>query len=153
WRSRMLPLARLSCRVSVPPSSADNCPQVAASLLPSTLIDQPGTVIGMHESLSMLDAYDARQLDTAIQRTLADVESVAILQPGDPYAAAQAGSTCVSTIGQPPLRAVRRSQFVRDTGYPEPCTLAQPSVPCRFPGQDCNALCTVAQPPAAVALS
>src|SRR5262249_18792051 len=40
---------------------------------------------------------------------------------------------------------------VVDTGYPEPCTLGQPVIPCRFPGQDCNNLCTVEHPPVSIA--
>ncbi len=51
------------------------------------------------------------------------------------------------------MRAVRGYQLVRRAGYPEPCILAQPAIPCRFPGQDCATLCTVAQLPASVAAS
>src|SRR5215467_10033669 len=66
WRSRLLPFGRLSCFTFVPPSTADTCPLVPSSLLPPELAGRPGFIIGMHETLDMLNPNDAQQLSDAI---------------------------------------------------------------------------------------
>src|SRR5262249_46028445 len=153
WRSRLLPFTRLSCRMFVPPSTADTCPLVASSLLPPELAGQPGFIIGMHEALDMLRQNDAQQLSVAIQAALDAIQSTAVVEPGEPYVAAQAGPSPTPAIAPQPLRAVRGYRFVNPDGSPEPCILARPAVPCRFPGQDCALLCSVQQPPASAAPS
>ncbi|HEV8191342.1 MAG TPA: hypothetical protein VGP82_07630 [Ktedonobacterales bacterium] len=150
WRSRLLPFTRLSCHVSVLSSATDSCPLVPSRLLPFQFAGRPGAIIGMHESLSTLDANDAQQLKTAIQGALDAVQSTAGVETAEPHVAAQAGLSPTPAFAQQPLRAVRSYAFVGKTGYPEPCILAQPAIPCRFPGQDCNTVCTVEQPPESV---
>lgn len=149
WRSRTLPFRPLQCQVTVPRLVAGDCPMVEPLLLPFQFANRPGAVIAMHESRSALtQSSDADQLDTAIQTALDAIESTAIVRPGEPYMAS--GADRVPTIAQQPLRAIRQYQYVHQTGYPEPCIQAQPIIPCRFPGQDCNDICTAYQPPASI---
>jgi hypothetical protein len=150
WRSHALSFPPLLCHVSVPRAVTDDCPFVAPEFLPHELANLHGTVIDMHESLDTLDPQDAQQLTDAIQAALDAIRSTATVQPGEPYMASATDRQ--PAIARRPLRAVRNYQFVvADPGYPEPCTLGQPAIPCRFPGQHCGQFCTVAQPPASVA--
>ncbi|HLZ24127.1 MAG TPA: hypothetical protein VKQ30_18590 [Ktedonobacterales bacterium] len=147
WRSRTLPFAPLTCLVSVPRAAADTCPIVTHQALPATLADMAGSVIGMHESLREVDTDPAAaRLPIAIQEALATEQSTATVQPGERYFVAQAGQSGTPVIATQPLRATRRVSFLPDSGYPEPCTLAQPAIPCRFAGQDCSQLCTITDP-------
>ncbi len=148
WRSHMLPFKPLQCTVSVPHLSANDCPIVQTSTLPIQLANRPGAIIGMQESLDTLEPQDTQQLASTIQAALDAIESTTTVQPGEAYTASNIERS--PTIAQEPLRAIRQYQFVYNTGYPEPCILGQPAIPCRFPGQDCNSLCTVEQPPASI---
>jgi hypothetical protein len=150
WRSRSLPFLPLKCNISVPPLVSDDCPIVPPHSLPFQLVAGPGTVIGTHESLSTLQRRsDADKLSAAIQAALDAIRSTATVQPGESYMASNTDYSL--TIARQPLRAMREYWLDHDTGFPEPCIPEQPAIPCRFPGQDCNNLCTVEQPPASVA--
>ncbi len=50
-----------------------------------------------------------------------------------------------------PVQATLTFNYFSDAGYPEPCILGQPAIPCRFPGQDCTQICTVTQLPPSLA--
>jgi hypothetical protein len=107
----------------------------------------------MHMSLGALPsgANAAAQLPAAIQAALDTERSTAIVRPGERYFTVPPGQSGTPATATQPLRATRSVQFLPDAGYPEPCILTQPAIPCRFPGQDCGQLCTVAHPPASVA--
>jgi hypothetical protein len=86
----------------------------------------------------------------ALARSVATAEA----QPGESYY----GQTASSAAPQPivahqPLRATLTYHLLASSGYSEPCILLQPAIPCRFPGQDCSQLCTIATPPAALAVA
>ncbi|HZC79395.1 MAG TPA: hypothetical protein VE258_16695, partial [Ktedonobacterales bacterium] len=151
WRSHVYPFLPLQCRVSVPRAAADTCPAVRRGLLPRDLANLPGTVIGMHVSLSAVApaAGGVARLTKAIQDGLDTRRSTALVQPGEHYLSYPGGRPSVVVATQP-LRATLSYQLVSPAGYPEPCNLAQPAIRCRFPGQDCGQLCTVAQPPSGV---
>jgi hypothetical protein len=152
WRSHVFPFLPLQCRVSVPRAAADTCPAVRRGLLPRDLANLPGTVIGMHVSLSAVApaAGGVARLTKAIQDGLDTRRSTALVQPGEHYLSYPGGQPSVVVTTQP-LRATLSYQIVSPAGYPEPCNLAQPAIRCRFPGQDCGQLCTVAQPPGGIA--
>ena len=154
WRSRLFPFAPLRCRVSVPHAATDTCPIVVGqSQLPVGLVGVPGTVIGMQVSLRALPSGTnaAAQLPAAIQAALDTERSTAIVRPGERYFTVPPGQAGAPATATQPLRATRSVQLLTDAGYPEPCILTQPAIPCRFPGQDCGQLCTVTHPPTTVA--
>jgi hypothetical protein len=151
WRSHMLPFTPLQCRVSVPRASADTCPFVSYKYFPQALADLPGHVIALHASLAALPPSDATLLTQAIQHALDASRSTALVQPGERYFYYQQGQAGAPIVAQQPLLATLSYQFVIESGYPEPCILGQPAIPCRFAGQDCGQLCTVTQPPPTIA--
>jgi hypothetical protein len=106
----------------------------------------------MHVSLSAVApaAGGVARLTKAIQDGLDTRRSTALVQPGEHYLSYPGGQPSVVVATQP-LRATLSYQLVSPAGYPEPCNLAQPAIRCRFPGQDCGQLCTVAQPPGGLA--
>jgi hypothetical protein len=152
WRSRIFPFLPLQCSVSVPPAPTDTCPVLLPQQLPDQLRSAPGRVIALHPTLDALPADAGAQLATAVQGALDGIRSTALVQPGEFYYSAPPNETS-SGPGKAtqPLRVTLSYQFNSPGGYPDPCVVSQLAVPCRFPGQNCTLLCTVPQPPAAVA--
>jgi hypothetical protein len=155
WTSTLLPFHQTECRISVPRASQDTCPAEPLQALPQELRALPGSIVGLHASLAMLGPGDASSLTQAIQDALDASRSTATLQPGEYYLGA--GTSPVLT--HQPLRATLTYQLdasatpLNAGGYSEPCIIAEPSIPCRFPGQDCTQLCTLDSPPASLALA
>ncbi|HEX9055892.1 MAG TPA: hypothetical protein VF818_00030 [Ktedonobacterales bacterium] len=149
WRSRVIPFRPLQCRVSVPLASGDTCPFLRPDLRIGPLSQLSGSIIAMHASLAELPSDDAAQLTRAIQVALDSARSTTIVRPGEAYLSASQAQRTI--IAQQPLRATLSFQYISQISYPEPCILGQPAIPCRFAGQDCTQLCTVAHPPASVA--
>jgi hypothetical protein len=154
WVSKLLPFRQMECQVSVPASGSDSCSFVPPLLLPQALQDLPGVVIAMRASLATMEPRPASMLLPAVADALARSAATAEVQPGESYY----GQTSSSAAPQPivahqPLHATLTYQLLASSGYPEPCILLQPVIPCRFPGQDCSQLCNVASPPAALAVA
>jgi hypothetical protein len=149
WRSSLFPFRPLDCRVSVPSHPGDTCPFVTGVSVSSVVTDV-GRVIGLHDSLAALDSGDVTQLLATIQQALDDASSTAIVQPGESYFYYQPGQVGGPVTARQPLRATLTYQVDNAGGYSEPCILGGPYIPCRFPGQDCSRICTVAQPPASI---
>jgi hypothetical protein len=148
--SQLFPFAAQSCTVSVPALSTDTCPLVAPHDLPAAV---PGRVLALHASLATLQGGAGAQLTQAIQEALTTSRSETIVQSGERYFFYVPGSGGGGgpVVAKQPLLASLGFDFVQQQGYPEPCLAFHSAIPCRFPGQDCTQLCTVAQPPAAVA--
>lgn len=152
WHSQLFPFVPLRCSVSVPRAPSDTCAFVSRQSLPPSIADLPGAVIAAHATLTTLDPAvgGGSQLSDAIQRALDASRSTATVQPGEQYYSFQQNQAGTPVVATQPLRATLSYQFLTGAGYTEPCILTQPAIPCRFPGQDCSELCTVAQPPASV---
>src|SRR5260221_2590937 len=157
WSSRLLPFKPLRCTVSSPLARSDTCPFVEPQYLAAGGVPFIGHVIASPESLAALPPSDNAQLTRAIQDALAASGSGAGVRPGEHYFFYQqrqqqplSGRAVVATQ---PLNAEPSYQLVTNPSDREPCVLFlfALSFPCRFPGQDCTQMCTVAQPPAAVA--
>jgi hypothetical protein len=155
WTSRLFPLRPLKCQVSVPPAHGDSCPFVTQEFIPNVLANDQGHIIALHESLAALAAPDASALTAAVTAAVASVSSTGFVQPGETFQYFDNNAlTGEQVVAQQTLRATLNFQYLSPdpAGYPEPCTLAQPAIPCRFAGQDCTQVCTVDNPPAAVTL-
>lgn len=150
WRSRIFPFQPLHCTVSQPRESADTCPLVRRAALPESFGDPFGDVIGLHDSLVALSPDDASQLTAAMQQALAGIRSTADVRPDERYLAVRSDGSSAPAVAKQPLRATLNYALFPDDSYAEPCILDQPYIPCRFPGQFCSQLCTVAQPPPAL---
>lgn len=148
WNSHLFPFMPLRCTISIPVAASDTCPLLG---VPGTYLPEPA--ITLHASVPALSSGDAGQLTRAIQSALAARSSTALVQRGEHYFFYQQGQAGGPTRATQPLRAALTYQFLPNAGYPEPCTVVRPVIPCRFPGQDCSQLCTVAQLPDAVAES
>ena len=154
WSAHAFPFHPLRCRVSVPHVAGDTCPLVSREFVPQTLADAPGAIIGLHMSLNALADPDQHRLLDAIQSALAAQRAATTVRPGELYAAFDTALGRIEAVtAQEPLKATLTLSYLGDSGYPEPCILAQPAIPCRFPGQDCSQICTDPQPPPALALS
>lgn len=152
WTSQYFPFHPLACRISVPRTAADTCPIVAQGVIPTAIASEPGTIIGMHASLNALDATDQQALVLAIQNALAAQRSTTTVRAGELYATYDSNHPTGQIItAHQPLRATLTFTYLSDAGYPEPCILVQPAIPCRFPGQDCTQICTATQLPPALA--
>jgi hypothetical protein len=147
WVSKLLPFRQVECRVSVPHSELDTCPLVAPQSVARSVSSPQAPIIGLHASLSMLGPY-ASGLQGAIVQALGASQSSAVVQPGERYYNGQG-----PVVASQPLRATLAYQLLTDSGYPEPCILGDPAIPCRFPGQDCNQICTIAAAPASLAVA
>ena len=154
WTSRYVPFRPLACRISVPRVAADTCPLVKDQFIPHAVADEHGAIIGMHASLNALAATDQQSLVFAIQAALAAQRFTTTVRSGERFAFYYSNSPTaqVDTTDQP-VQATLGFDYIGDGGYPEPCILAQPAIPCRFPGQDCTQICTVTQPSPSLALS
>ncbi len=152
WTSQHFPLLPLMCRISVPQTATDTCPIVDGKFIPNTLAGEPGAIIGMHASIGALATADQQALNLAIQAALAAQRSTTTVGKGERYALydTESPTAHVVTTDQP-VQATLTFDYFSDAGYLEPCILGQPAIPCRFPGQDCTQICTVTQPPPALA--
>jgi hypothetical protein len=151
WVSHHFPFAPLRCTISVPRGDADTCPLRA---VPTA---GPGfaAIIAMHPSLAALPTNAATPLLNAFWDALAGSRSTATVEPGERYYyyhVGQAGSAG-PVVATQALRATLTYFYLANAGYPEPCILGTPDIPCRFPGQDCSQLCTMPFPPSSVAPS
>lgn len=153
WRSAVLPFKPFQCRVSVPDDASDTCPFVKSDALPRALSPLHGAVIGLHGALNRLSPADAAQLTAAIQAALDAKRSTATVQPGESYLVSSPGQNATTAIARQSLQAALTYTYLPNAGYPEPCILAEPAIPCRFPGQNCSQLCTVPSPPPSIATS
>ncbi|MFI5270104.1 MAG: hypothetical protein ACHQ7M_22225, partial [Chloroflexota bacterium] len=155
WASRLLPFRPLTCLVSVPSASGDTCPFVTQQFTPSIVASDASHIIGLHESLANLPPADADMLTAAITAAVAGVTSSALVQPGETFYYFDNNSLSGEpVVASQTLRATLAFTFLTadQAGYPEPCSLTQPAIPCRFPGQDCTQICSVAGPPPSVTL-
>ncbi|HEU5441789.1 MAG TPA: hypothetical protein VFU88_21080 [Ktedonobacterales bacterium] len=150
WRSQLFPFQPLRCTVSQPRASTDTCPLVRRGALPESFADPFGDVIGLHDSLAALSSDDAAQVTAAMQQALDGIRSTADVRTGEHYLTVRFDGSTAPTVAKQPLRATLSYELFPDDSYPEPCILGQPYIPCRFPGQFCAELCTVAQPPLAL---
>lgn len=146
WRSRVLPFSPLRCTVSVPRAPNDSCPFVTSDSLPR-FANLSGAIIAPHVSLAALASGDAASLTQTIQAALDTHRSTALVRPGEHYFYYQQGQAAAPVVARQPLRATLSYKLLTEPGYPEPCILGQPAIPCRFPGQDCTQFCTVTQLP------
>jgi hypothetical protein len=158
WSSRLLPFTPLRCTVSSPLARSDTCPFVEPQYLAVGGVPFIGHVIASHESLAALPPSDNAQLTQAIQDALAASGSRAVVRTGEHYFFYQQGQhqqplSGRAVVATQPLNAQLSYQLVTNPSDREPCVrfLFDLGIPCRFLGQDCTQLCTVAQPPAAVA--
>ncbi|MGZ6376882.1 MAG: hypothetical protein ACXWPI_19445 [Ktedonobacterales bacterium] len=152
WTSQRFPFHPLACRISVPRTAADTCPIVAQQVNPTGIADEPGTIIGMHASMNALAAADQQALMLAIQTALAAQRFTTTVRAGELYAIYDGNHPTGQAItAHQPLQATLTFTYLSNAGYPEPCILTQPAIPCRFPGQDCTQICTVTQLPPAMA--
>lgn len=148
WTSQHFPFHPLTCRISVPRTAADTCPTVPRIFVPNTIADAPGAIIGMHASLAALDAADQQSLVRAIQAALAARRSTTTVRPGERFAVY---SSAQPVTTDRPLQATLTFTYLSNPGYPDPCIVTQPDIPCRFPGQDCSQICTVTPLPPSLA--
>jgi hypothetical protein len=146
-----LPMRQTECQISVPASVHDTCPVEPLQTLPQELRVLPGSIIGLHASLATLEPGPASSLQQAIELAFVASAATAVVQPGERYYGQSAPSAAPQPIvAHQPLRATLTYEWVPAGGYSEPCILAEPAIPCRFPGQNCGMLCTVTAPPASV---
>jgi hypothetical protein len=159
WRSRIFPFLPLQCSVSVPlmraplpqqPARPDACPLLWAWQLPAPVRYAPGTVIALHATRATLPADASGQLATAVQGALDASRSTALVQPGERYRFGPFEP--MAMVVTQPLRAMLSyGALFQYSDLCVPDESASPAFPCRFPGQDCDQLCTLAHPPSAVA--
>jgi hypothetical protein len=150
WTSTIFPFAPLACRVSVPRAPGDTCPTVAPDDVPGALAGLSGTIIAMHDSLAALTPGSVSALTAAFTAALNAWHSSTSILPDETYFS---GDGSGPVVAQTRMRATLHFAYVPTSAYPEPCLLTQQAIPCRFPGQDCTQLCTVAYPPATLAPS
>ena len=148
WTSHEFPFMPQRCTVYVPPTLNDTCPLASGQELPTSIAVLPGRVIALHDSLATLEADQRAQLSLAILDALA-TPSLATVQPSEFFNYYPAGPGLLPRIATLPLRASLSFRVVSPQDYSEPCINDQADA-CRFPGQDCALLCTVAQLPVAV---
>jgi hypothetical protein len=156
WRSRIFSFLPLRCTVSLPPvrpAGPDTCPFLSAQQVPLAERAAPGRVIALHVTLDSLSVDAHGQLASAVQGALDSIRHTTLVQPGERYFyyAQPGGSPGGPVVAAQPLRVTLSYGFVNIAGYPEPCAFGELPFPCRFPGQDCTQLCTLAQPPSAIA--
>ena len=152
WQSRIFPFVPQHCTLSVPRAQSDSCPLVASTNLPTTGTLVRGTVIAMRASLFTLPAPDIAALSQAIQDALTASASSALVAPGERYYASEAsGGFAGPMAATQPLHASLTYAFDARTGVLTTCALNELEYPCRFLGQDCAQLCTVAQTPSSIA--
>ncbi|GAC1450343.1 MAG: hypothetical protein PVSMB4_09170 [Ktedonobacterales bacterium] len=151
WRSHGFPFTPLRCAVSVPHAASDSCPLTSTEVLMPGGVHLLGFIIMMHVSLAALDPRNATALVQVMQAALDARRSTAEVLPGEQYFSYHQGEVGAPVVAQQPLRATLGYQLDTRPGYPEPCTLGRPAIPCRFPGQDCTQLCTITSLPPSLA--
>jgi hypothetical protein len=145
WRPRAYPFLPLACVVSVPHAPGDTCPLVAPAVTPGAASAQ-GSIVAMHDSLTTVVPAQYHPLLDAIQAALSAASSRAVVQPGGYYLADAVPFGSPAGVATQPLQVSLALDFTLLAGYPEPCAavgLAPNPQPCRFPGQDCQQLCTL----------
>jgi hypothetical protein len=144
WRSHIFPFPPADCTISVPLSAIDTCQFLFSQQLPPQDRSLAGRIIAMQISLFALSIPDQDQPTTALQDALGSIGTTALVQPGEHYYSAAPGATAGSAIlATQPLRATLTYSVIFQSGYPDPCVVGQPFIPCRAPGEDCSQLCTL----------
>ena len=152
WTSRLYRFVPLKCSISVPRATTDTCPNVSKDEAAGLFAEGTGTIIGVHESLAALTPADGAALTFAVASALDAAQFTTTVLPGESYFAGYGtGPATGALVAETPLRATIRFQYVPTSEYGEPCAADPAAIPCRFPGQDCAQLCTIANPPPAVA--
>jgi hypothetical protein len=147
WTSKILPFAPRSCVLTVPDANGDTCPFVSAQTLQSENASLPGRIIAIHGSLTLMDPRARDALVKTIGAALTAATSHAIVRTGEEIVGGNGESGTPPGL---PFRAALSYQFLPAGGYPEPCVLGAPAIPCRYLGQDCSALCTMPEPTSSV---
>lgn len=147
WQSRIYPFVPQSCVASVPPASGDTCAEVDPATLRAQGVPVRGNVLATNASLFTLQANEIAALQRAIMLALAASTSSATVQPGEPYYTLQPSGAGGYTLATQPLRATFSLDLFAPTEVGDPCLLGMQAAPCRFQGQNCGALCTIADPP------
>ena len=149
WQSHGFPFLPQKCSVSVPSAPTDTCPLLGADTLhlPAHL-STLGQVIALHASLNTLPTNARDQLMAAVQGALNASQSTALVQLRELYYSILSGNAVVATQPLHATLSFARIGFIAPGG---PCEPSDAALPCRFPGQDCIQICTVVQPPSAVA--
>jgi hypothetical protein len=150
WRARGFPFTPMRCTLTVPAAERDTCPFVTPEVLADERLTAQGRVLAARLSHDTLAPATMRQLDTAIQQAIDGVNATGELAPGDHYFFCPRGEQCHIATTLVPMHAQLSYQLVADRSYPEPCVLGE-GIPCRFAGQYCGELCTVAVTPFAIA--
>jgi hypothetical protein len=150
WRAHGFPFTPINCILTVPAAVRDSCEFVSQSVLAQERLSVQGNVLAGRMNHDTLPSATMHQLDDTIQRAIGSVAPTGTLVAGDHYYFCPQGVDCrVATAGGP-MTAQLGYQWITDRAYPEPCVLGE-GIPCRFAGQDCGQLCTVAVTPAAIA--
>ncbi len=149
WHSSIFPFSPLNCTISVPAARGDTCPLAQQRTLVGAASGLSGRVLAPYASLDRLPTSQRTSLIGAVVDALDAAAATARVEPGEPFRNPQLGQLGGSMLATQPLQATLRYQVISEPGYSEPCILGQPAIPCRFGGQDCTLLCTVASAPAA----
>jgi hypothetical protein len=150
WRAHGFPFTPITCTLTVPAAVRDSCEFVPSELIAEERLTAQGHVLAARLSHDTLPPDTLRQLDTAIQLAIGGVSATGEMAPGDHYFYCPQGQQCHIATALVPMHAQLTYQLIADRSYPEPCVLGE-GVPCRFAGQDCGQLCTVAVTPSAIA--
>jgi hypothetical protein len=150
WRSRLFPFAPVHCALTVPAAIRDTCEFVSLAVLAQERLTVQGSVLVPRLTLDALMPDGLAQLKTAVRQAIEGVTASGTLAPGDHYFYCPQGAQCHIATALGSMRADLGYQWITEQSYPEPCILGE-GIPCRFAGQDCTQLCTVAVTPAAIA--
>jgi hypothetical protein len=151
WLPGWFPFQDLACVVSVPPAGSDTCVLLPGYALPAALIPAGVSpiyleVIETRESLATLLTGQASVLTGAIQQALDTRTATATIAVGEHFYAPDSNGSYRVMVATQPLRATLRL-LLRGPGSPGGCSPPQGAVqPCRAPGQDCSAICTLLNP-------
>jgi hypothetical protein len=158
------PFQPLRCQLTVPLASGTTTPPAPATSNTAATSDQcplvawesasgagSGEIIDMRDSLAALDPTQQRALRAALQVGLDAAATTVTLAPGEYYGApvSSAATEQEPVQVETPVRATLSLSLT--SGWSEPCTLSV-TLPCRFPTQDCQLICTLsaAQAPPSV---
>ncbi|HEV2235035.1 MAG TPA: hypothetical protein VGR57_00100 [Ktedonobacterales bacterium] len=150
WRSRLFPFAPIRCTLTVPAATRDTCEFVSLTVVAEERLALQGNVLAARISLETPSPAGVPRLKDAVEQAIAGVAASGTLAPGDHYFYCPQGHECHIATAAGPMRADLSYQWITEQAYPEPCVLGE-GIPCRFAGQDCTLLCTVAVTPAAIA--
>jgi hypothetical protein len=144
WRGA--PFHTLRCAVVVPVPFIYRPTPDACDIRPFEGLPA-GYVLQYTESQATLSTAQQSALQTAIAAGLSAARAPADLPAGQPYLVPQPRSPSGYQLARAPapLRATLSLMLDPNPGWTEPCAASGGSFqPCRFPGQDCRLLCTVA---------